>query len=160
MEYKIYKNGVKLYTKDQRVEPIFFTKNIGKVFYRFKIGTISDVKHSGIFLGVDQGNTPYFIHNHYATGKAKIDPLNKFSQGKAIHLYEEKCTNEPRKVIRIALDLVKSGKPYDFLNYNCQTFSNKACHNQPISEDVQKWAGGIALFSLMALGVGLAFNNE
>lgn len=138
---------------------IHFNQNSGKVYYRYKINTISKVKHPGIFLGVDQFGNGLFLHNHYHVGTASIVTEHQFGQGYPLYLYGEKCSNSPLKVIELGLTQVLKEERYHFANYNCQTFTNTACHNQRKSEDVEKWTGRIFVGSLLLLGIGLAFKN-
>lgn len=130
---------------------IYFNNNSGKVYYRYKTGTISQVKHPGIFLGVDYAGIGYFLHNHYHYGKAHITTQKEFSKGQSIYLYNEKCSNSPLKVIEIGMNEIMRGESYKPLTYNCQTYTNSACHNQRTSADVEKWVGGILLGSLALL---------
>ena len=131
--------------------PIYFTADSGKVYYRMKIDTISNVKHPGVYLGIDDVGTRYFIHNHYHYGSAAIVPEYEFTKGRTIHLYREKCSNSPLAVIRVALSKVSDGERYNFLTYNCQTFANQACNNQRKSESAEKWLVGA--LALLFIGV-------
>lgn len=54
---EIVKSGGSIFT-------IYFNENSDKVYFRYKIGSISQVKHPGIFLGVDLNGVGYFLHNH------------------------------------------------------------------------------------------------
>ncbi len=149
--FYLYDTHVIVVNNDGSTRTFYFNTNSGKVYYRYKTGTISEVKHPGIFLGVDYNGIGYFLHNHYHYGKAHITTEKVFAKGQSIYLYSEKCSNAPLKVIEIGLNEIMRGESYRPLTYNCQTYTNSACHNQRISADVEKWVGGIVMGSLALL---------
>lgn len=51
--FYLYNNRVEIFKNDGTIFTIYFNANSGKVYFRYKTGTISQVKHPGIFLGVD-----------------------------------------------------------------------------------------------------------
>lgn len=152
--FYLYNNRVEIVKNDGSIFTIYFNENSGKVYYRYKVGTISQVKHPGIFLGVDAWGTGYFLHNHYHYGKAHITTEAEFKNGMPIYIYNEKCSNTPLKVIEIGLNEILRGEHYKPITYNCQTYTNTACHNKRTSYDAEKWVGGIALASLALLLIG------
>ncbi|MCC6721483.1 MAG: hypothetical protein IT243_04720 [Bacteroidia bacterium] len=152
--FYLYNNRVEIVKNDGSVFTIYFNGNSGKVYFRYKIGTFSNVKHSGIFLGVDTWGTGYFLHNHYHFGKAHITTETEFKKGQPIHIYNEMCSNAPLKVIEIGLNEILRGESYKPITYNCQTYTNTACHNKRKSYDAEKWLGGIALASLAFIFIG------
>lgn len=154
--FYLYNDHVEIVKNDGKIFSIYFNENSGKVYFRYKIGTISQVKHPGIFLGVDAYGVGYFLHNHYQIGRAAIVTESDFNQGKPIYIYNEKCSNAPLKVIEVGLIQWQKGESYHFLTYNCQTFTNTACHNKRKSEDAEKWIGGILLGSLALLLISAA----
>jgi hypothetical protein len=156
--YSLYDHCVVLVMTDRTVHTLNLHPLSGTVYYRFKIGTLSDVKHPGIYLGFDQAGNNYYMHNHYATGKPAIVAEQEFTQGQPLYLYEGTASNTPKDIVKIGLDQVLAGKPYAWLNYNCQSFVNRARINQNLSEDVEKWTKGVLLTLLVVLGVR-AFNN-
>ncbi len=149
--FYLNKRQVTIFNNDGSSRTIYFNSNSGKVYYRYKTGTISQVKHPGIYLGVDYNGMSYFLHNHYHYGKAHITTEQEFRKGQSIYLYSEKCSNSPLKVIEIGLNEIIRGESYRPLTYNCQTYTNSACHNRRTSEDVEKWVGGILMGSLALL---------
>lgn len=155
-DFELYNDGVVLISEDNKRTTIYFNNNSGKVYYRYKIGTISDVKHPGIFLGTDRNGISWFIHNHYQIRRACVVTEREFTQGQPLYLYNEYCSNSPRVVIRKGLEKVVDKENYHFLMYNCQTFTNQACHNVRKSEDAEKWLAGLALVSLIGIGIALA----
>ncbi len=155
--FYLYNNRVEIIKNDGSIFTIYFNENSGKVYFRYKIGTISKVKHPGVFLGVDAWGNGYFLHNHYHYGKAHITTETEFKKGMPI--YNEKCSNAPLRVIEIGLNEMLRGETYKPITYNCQTYTNTACHSQRKSEDAEKWAGRIFVGSLVLLGLGLAFGG-
>lgn len=114
----------------------------GRIVTRQKVDTISNIMHPGIFLGTDYyTGKVYVIHNHYKYGSAYISTFSEYASGRPVYWQAEKCTNPPREVLEIGLKHAVSKKSYHPLEYNCQTFTNTACHNKPVSEDVEKWVG-------------------
>jgi hypothetical protein len=52
--YKIYNGHVDLVLTDGKVVCLRLNDDTGKILYRYKINTISQVKHPGVALGIDQ----------------------------------------------------------------------------------------------------------
>ena len=114
--------------------------NSGRILTRLKVNSLTNVQHPGIWLGTDYyTGEGYVIHNHYHFGSAHIATLPTYAAGQQVYWKEGRCTNDPMNVINTGLAHVIEGKPYNWLNYNCQTFANTACYNKPVSEDVNKW---------------------
>ena len=79
--YKLYNNRVEIINNNGSVFTIYFNENSGKVYFRYKIGTVSQIKHPGIFLEVDANGKGYFLQNHYHYGKAHITTEMEFAKG-------------------------------------------------------------------------------
>ncbi|MBK7682268.1 MAG: hypothetical protein IPJ26_07265 [Bacteroidetes bacterium] len=158
--YKLHNNKVEIVINDGSIFTIYFNENSGKVYFRYKIGTISQVKHAGIFLGVDINGSGYFLHNHYHYGKAHITTQSEFVKGMPLYLYNEKCSNTPLKVIEIGLNEILRGESYKPISYNCQTYTNTACYNQRKSPDAEKWVDGLVLGSLVFLLFSAISDNK
>ncbi len=132
---------------------IFLNENSGKVYYRFKIDTVSQVRHTGIYLGADGLGTQYVMHNHYENGRPCIVSLKGFTKGKDFYEYSINRLNSSLQVVEIGLNEILRGERYDSVNYNCQTFVNIACINKRKSDDVDKWIGRIVVGSLLFFGI-------
>lgn len=158
--FYLYNNRVEIVNDNGSIFTIYFNEHSGKVYYRFKIGTLSKIKHPGIYLGEDAYGTHYFLHNHYHYGKAHITTAADFIEGQAIYIYNEKCSNTPLKVIEIGLNEILRGESYKPITYNCQTYTNTACHNQRKSADAKKWVGGLVLGSLAFLLISAIAGNK
>ena len=153
--FYLYNDKVEIVKNDGSIFTIYFNQNSGKVYFRYKVGTMSKIKHPGIFLGVDAFGKGYFLHNHYHYGKAHITTETAFKNGMPIYIYNEKCSNTPLKVIELGLNEILRGESYKPVSYNCQTYTNTACHNQRKSEDAEKWVGRVAAGVLLFAFIGL-----
>lgn len=158
--FYLYNNRVEVVKNDGSIFTIYFNPNSGKVYYRFKAGTLSKIIHPGIYLGKDAYGVGYFLHNHYHYGKAHITTVADFTKGLPLYLYNEKCSNTPLKVIEIGLNEIIRGESYKPISYNCQTFTNTACHNQRKSADAEKWLGGLVLGSIALLLISAIAGNK
>lgn len=158
--YKLYQDYVDVVENSCTIKRIYFNENSGKVYFRYKIGSIIGIKHPGIFLGVDLHGTEYFLHNHYRFGTACLETGNEFKQGMPIWLYELKYTNPPLTVIKIGLEEVLKKEPYHVINYNCQDYVNLASNNQRKSESIEKIASNLFFGSLLFAGLSLVFDND
>lgn len=158
--YELHNNRVEIVNNNGSVFTIYFNENSGKVYFRYKIGTVSQIKHPGIFLGVDANGIGYFLHNHYHYGKAHITTEKEFAQGMPLYIYNKKCSNTPLRVIEIGLNEMLRGENYKPVSYNCQTFTNSACHNTRKSEDADKWIGRVLVGSLLFFGLTAVFGGK
>jgi hypothetical protein len=158
--YTLYQSCVDIIDDYGTFKRIYFNENSGKVYFRYKIGSIIGIKHPGIFLGIDLDGTEYFLHNHYQLGTAYLVTGSEFKQGMPINLYELKYTNPPLTVIRIGLEEVMKKEPYHVINYNCQDYVNLASNNQRKSESLEKIASNLALGTLLFVGLSLVFDND
>lgn len=159
-KFYLYSNRVEIVKNDGSIFIVYFNEDSGKVYYRFKIGTLSKIKHPGIYLGVDANGVGYFLHNHYHYGKAHITTAADFIKGQPIYIYNEKCSNTPLKVIQIGLNEILRGESYKPITYNCQTFTNTACDNQRKSADAEKWVDGLVFTSLALLLISAIAGNK
>lgn len=126
----------------------------GKIVQRLKVGTLTDVIHPSVWLGTDYNTGEiYILHNHYRQGSAYIATFSDYASGQQVSWKQGKTLNNPRVIIQKALDLIISGRRYDKVNYNCQTFVNIACNNKVASEDVNKWVGITATFFVVGIAL-------
>ncbi len=130
--------------------------NSGRIVTRLKRNTISNVQHTGIWLGTDiHTGVSYILHNHYLQGSAHITDYQTYAAGQEAFWKDDVCMNDWLEVLEIALNHVVSRKRYNWLDYNCQTFTNSACHNRSRSEDVEKW--GRLAFGFLAIALAAGF---
>jgi hypothetical protein len=156
--YQLNNRQAVLFLTSGKVLVIDLTPKSGNVYCRTKVGTLSDVKHTGIFFGNDAAGNRYFMHNHFKTGKPSIVTKNEFTLGMPLSLYEGETINTPLQTVQCGLEQVMAGEPYSWLSYNCQTFVNHARRNTRVSEDVDRWEGGAALALIVLLGINLINN--
>lgn len=138
---------------------IYFTPDTGSVFYRYKINTISQVRHPGIFLGIDRQGRRWYMHNHFEHGRPVIETESGFAKGQPLYIGERQPQAGYLVVVQVALKEILQAKPYDWISYNCQVFVNKVCFNENKSEAVENWTGGLAFGLLLLLGAS-AFSNS
>lgn len=158
--FHMHANYVDLIYMNQATVRIFFTPDSGKIFYRNKIDSISNVKHPGIFVGTDQYGQSYFLHNHYQIGRPALVSKESFAVNQPVFSDTMSCKNDWRTIVTIGLQQVLQERAYSFHSYNCQTFVNIACNNEQTSEDVNRWgqriAGGVVTFLIL----GILFGGE
>jgi hypothetical protein len=157
--YNLYSNRAELLFYDGSLLVIYFTGDTGKCFFRYKINTISEVKHPGIVLGIDSNGKRWFMHNHYENKRPVIVMESDFAKGQPIFLSTDCIAGNYLKVVDSALAQIVNGQPYSWLNYNCQSFVNISFKNQNRSEDVEKWGIRI-LASLFVIASIKALNSK
>jgi len=124
---------------------IHFTDRTGKFIYRYKIDTITGVKHPGMILGTTNNGVEIVLHNHYHYGQAILHSWADYAKGQQVYWHDISCTNPILKRVQIALSKVVDGESYRPLSYNCQSYANMACSNRRTSESVSN-ALGVGLF--------------
>jgi hypothetical protein len=156
----MYNHAVRAFLNNGRFVDIYFNQDSGKVYYRWKIDTVTGIKHAGVYIGQDVAGNGYFVHNHYQLGTPRLVFYNDFTLGKELHLYHERCVNPWNVTVSKALGHVVRQEPFKLLSYNCQTLVNSACNNQRKSEDAGRILGGVALTAGVALLLGALFSNN
>lgn len=153
--FSFFQGGVVLHHFNGLSQTIYFNANTGKLYWRYKIDTITNVKHPCIYLGTDARGKEYVIHNHYHYGSAFVDTWQGFSQGQTVHEnYLPSCKNPPLVRIESALKQVVQKKSYNVLSYNCQTTVNMACNNEKKSQSVENWKLYIFIGFLLLVFIG------
>lgn len=156
--FRIYQRFVEIYLDNGSPLRLFFERDSGKVYCRDKIGSIANIKHTGIFIGSDSHGISYFMHNHVDDSHPTIVTLQEFSKGNTIHLYKVP-TIDARTVIENGLNEVIKGERYNALDYNCQSFVNIVCEGMRKSEDVAKLTSQMFVWALIIVGGVAAFRN-
>ena len=147
-QFYLYKTYVDIIQLDGSTLKIFFNENSGKVFFRYKIGSLLKVKHTGIFIGVDILGNGYFMHNHYINGRPTIVTQIEFAKGQQLFISSSPSINY-YQIIENGMNEIIRGESYNSVDYNCQTFVNTVCNHVRKSEDVERIAEGV-FFSLVA----------
>lgn len=146
----MFNNYVDLILNTGTIQRIYFNQNSGKAYYRFKIQTISGVKHPGIYLGTDAAGIEYIAHNHYHYGKPVITTLDEFRMAQQIYYYEEYASNPPHIVIEKALNGVLRGERYTILTFNCQSFVQDVISNKRDSPSVNNFFASVLIIGVVA----------
>jgi hypothetical protein len=157
--YQLYNGHVDLVMSNGNILRLWLNEWSGKIVFRYKIDTISDVTHPGIVLGYDQVGTRYIIHNHFEHGKPVIEPQSFFSKGQELFMARRQSSFETSRIIQNGLNEVLWAKRYNWITNNCQCFVNRVCHNENKSEAVENWTGGILTGLLLIAGIK-ALNNS
>jgi len=132
---------------------LHFNQDSGKAFFRYKINTISGIKHPGIFIGCDNSGVRYVAHNHYRYGKPVLVTWEEFAQEQNTFAYPEYATNPHLVVIEKALNGILKGEKYTAFIFNCQVFVNEALADKRRSPATENIFAGLALFGLLLLGL-------
>jgi hypothetical protein len=158
--YQMYSNFVRVHFSNGNYKDIYYTANSGKPYFRYKIDTISDVRHTGIFIGKDYWGQAYYVDNHYKAGSPRLITENEFTLGKPMYQYNINCTNAWDVIISKALDHVLRQRSFNAVTYNCQSLTNDCCNNSLASEDAMKWVGRAAASVGIFLLLGAIFSNN
>ena len=148
--FNLHPSLVDLVFSDGSHAIIYLNQDSGKTYYRLKINTISNVKHTGIYLGQDEFGINYFMHNHYLVGQPSLSTEENFRKGQRLYLNNNSSANSALTIINNALQAIIKGEKYNSLTYNCQSFTSEATNNFRHSPDVEKWKG-LAAFGILAL---------
>ena len=159
IKYQLYHNQVDLTQADGKIFSLYLNEWSGKILYRYKIDSISKVRHPGICLGYDETGKWYYMHNHYENGHPIVDTHEGFSKGNELFLSNRQSQYETLMILQNGLNEILQARSYDSLTYNCQTFVNKVSFNENKSEAVENWIGGIFAGLLIVIGIK-AFNNS
>jgi hypothetical protein len=141
---------------------VMFNSHTGLIYTRKKKDPYYQnfIQHKGLYVGT-WGNKQIIIHNHIDAGTAELVTYEQFSKGIQVYVDNKECTNNPITRVKIALHDAHLNKPYNLLNNNCQTLTNKACNNVRRSDDFPKVVlGGLVFASVFALiGAALSAND-
>jgi hypothetical protein len=157
--YHLYNDHVDLAMTSGKILRFWLNEWSGKIVFRYKINTISDVEHPGIVLGYDQSGAWYYMHNHFQYGRPIIEVQEQFSKGKQLYISNHQSSYQQTVILKRGLEEVLQARSYNWLNYNCQIFVNRVCFDENKSEAVENWTGGLAFGALLFLGIK-AFNNS
>ena len=137
-------------TKENVSSGIYEIPESGKIIYRAKIDTFTDVPHPGIILGNDIWETIWIIHNHHKNGCVEIETIQEFSQGENIFYDPRPVFYSTQDVLDRAILHYLQKTEYNWLTNNCQHFINNVVQNVHYSETIDLLAdramaaGGLA----------------
>ncbi len=158
--YFLFNDRVEFRLTDGSNLAIYFNEYSGLIYWRFKIDTVSGVKHPGILLGIDNNGNRWYMHNHYQHGRPVIESEQNFAKGQPLYLADRQSGFSSRTVITNALNEIALARPYEWLSYNCQIFVNRICFRENRSESVENWVGGIAATLLLTAGITAIINSK
>lgn len=134
---------------------VLLDQHSGKIIGCEKPIGAHSVTHTGICLGKLFGKQDYlFIHSHPRHEGAVISNQVDFCGKNPIQIEEVACTNPRNKVLNIGLEHVRKGTRYSVLYANCQHLTSQACHNKPVSKDLETFKQNVAYASIVALAIG------
>ena len=131
--------------RNSRKRDIHFDDDSGKAYYRYKLNTLDQIMHTGIYVGSDDRGVRYYVHNHTEEGYASIVTEKEFAQEQKVHEHGKESQFPPMEVLTRALEKAMEGEPYKLLTNNFQTFTNPSRADREHSAGVLKWsliAGG------------------
>jgi len=150
--FYLYSDRVEIIISNGNKHIVYFNEYSGRIYYRHKINTISNVRHPGIFLGTDRNKQRWYFHNHFENGHPVIEIEQGFSKGQKLYVDERQSSLGRLVTIENALNEVLDRKAYDWLDNNCQSFVNRICFNQNRSEAIENWTAGILTGLLLIAG--------
>lgn len=107
--YTLHDDNLELLFAGGQRKKISYTENSGKVYFRQKFDSkLNLIKHEGIYLGVDELDIHYFLHNDYHTGVAKVVTKGEFAKGQKIK--RDKLPNEVSTFLTMKQGLTKAFK--------------------------------------------------
>jgi hypothetical protein len=109
------------------------------------------IQHHALYLGFDENGTDWIIHNTAGLGVSLITAEEFFRICPHINEVRKFYGSNGERKLLVQRALSKIGKPYDFINYNCQHFTSEAKTGIPESKQVKNAITGIAI--VMVLGV-------
>jgi len=117
------------------------------------------VQHYATYLGADDYGFHYVCDNNIGTGVKLMYVTAFFSSISKITRIEKftGSNTERVQVVQKALSLL--GRPYDLINYNCESFSNDIRYNQPKSKQSQNALALLATTATVLLIAAIADNE-
>ena len=111
------------------------------------------VQHHAIYLGQNNQGVDLIIENKIGFGVRLITADDFFSETNEITRIERFSGSNYDRQLAVERALYEIGKPYNLINYNCESFSNHVQNNKPESKQV--WTGFFV--GIVALIVGVSF---
>ena len=114
------------------------------------------VQHHAIYLGEDDYGNHFMCENIFGRG-VQLTRVNEFFMDVKVVTRIEKFSgsNYDRKIM-VQKALSRLGKPYNLINYNCESFANDVIHKTAVSKQVKNAMGILGI----AIVIGLVLNIE
>jgi len=151
--FYLYEDRVEIVRENGQKLSIYFDSNTGSIHFRYKINTISGVRHPRICLGYDMNGNYYYMHNHEDHRRPVIETAVDFAKSQQLFLNERQSSYNRLTIVERGLNEIQRSQSYQKLGYNCQVFVNRICFNENRSEAVENWSGGIAVSLLLLFGI-------
>ena len=156
--YKLYPNWVDLTLIDNSTFRLWLNEWSGKIIYRYKINTISNVKHPGICLGFDKDRNWYYMHNHFEHSGPAIEIDKAFAKGHRLFLETRQSQYNSSIILQRGLNEMIQSKTYHWHDYNCQSYVNTVCFNENRSQSIDEWKSALGFGALLFFGFGVLKN--
>ena len=111
------------------------------------------VQHHAIYLGQNYQGVDLIIENAIGKGVQLITADDFFKKNPEITRIEQFVGSNYERRLAVERALTQVGRPYNLINYNCESFSNHVQYNESQSKQVNT---GFALAGL-CLFLGLVF---
>lgn len=111
------------------------------------------VQHHALYLGCDDYGNHYMCENVIGIGVKLTRVKDFFNSVTLVTRIEKFHRNDLARKTIVQKALSKLGKPYNLINYNCESFCNDIKHNKPKSkqsENVLVFASFLGLILLIA----------
>lgn len=154
INYFLYSTCVDLQYSNGQLIRVYFSNRTGLIIKRPKRHLVLKhfIDHKGMVLGNLYNGVEIVLHNHLDAKTAIVTNINDFEQGIKSTTDNKICSNDLGTQIQIALNDVLIKRPYDALEYNCQTYVNRACSNSNASDDAGRVFVG-ALTTIAVIGI-------
>ncbi|MBI3137735.1 MAG: lecithin retinol acyltransferase family protein [Sphingobacteriales bacterium] len=106
------------------------------------------IQHHALYIGYDHQGIHWIIHNNVQTGVSLITVDDFFTQVHKVNkIMRFTGTNTERKAL-VQRALIRIGKPYDLINYNCEHFISEVKTGSASSPQVKS---GLAFAGILLL---------
>jgi len=107
------------------------------------------IQHHALYIGYDNHGIHWIIHNTIGVGVSLITTEEFFTRCSHINKIKRFAgTNEKRRSI-VENALEKRGKPYNFINYNCEHFISEIKTGKARSTQIENMTAGILLILII-----------
>lgn len=106
------------------------------------------VQHHALYLGCDDWGNHFMCENIINEG-VRLTRVHEFFNGVEKVTRIEKFTgNQISRKSTVQKALARLGKPYNLINYNCESFCNEVVHGKSFSEQA-KFGLGLGLLAML-----------
>jgi len=120
---------------------------------------INLVQHHALYLGYDDSGNHYMCENMIGFGVKLTRVQDYFAYTGQITRIERYLGSGAERKLLVQRALSKLGKPYNLINYNCESFCNDVRYNTPKSKQVENVFTFIILAGFIFLILGFLFQT-